>query len=67
MSGRKSAEVTAAVQSVIAGKVRSAYMAAKQFGVAESSILRDRTYKLWRDQEQNKQAMAAGAAILIRQ
>jgi hypothetical protein len=48
MPARKSAEVKEAVDLVISGKVKTAYAAAKQMGVAESSIARDPRYRAWR-------------------
>ena len=51
MPARKSSEVKEAVELVISGKAKTVYAAAKQMGVAQSSIARDPRYKAWREKQ----------------
>jgi hypothetical protein len=56
MVARKTDAVKEAVAMVVAGKVPTAYAAAKQAGVSASSIHRDPNYKAWKARkEQGKQ------------
>jgi hypothetical protein len=54
MPARKSAEVKEAVDLVITGKVKTVYAAAKEKGVAQSSIARDPRYRAWRAQQRER-------------
>jgi hypothetical protein len=55
VAGRKSAEVKAAVALVTSGKVKTAYQAAKQTGVAESSVRRDADFMAWYSEQKKKE------------
>lgn len=49
MAAHKTDAVKVAVALVVNGRVRTAYAAAKQIGVAASSIHRDPDYQTWKD------------------
>jgi hypothetical protein len=57
MGARKSAEVQAAVALVTTGQCKTAYEAAKQAGVAESSIHRDAAYQAWKAKQRWAKAL----------
>ena len=54
MGARKSSEVKAAVALVTSGKAQTVYQAAKQTGVAASSIHRDADFKAWQAAQKEK-------------